>query len=79
MSKGWLLGFCEKKQRFQKGKGLPRLECFGWAHIAAISGFGGDSILGGHCANKGGGNSSSGGKPHFFKLLTLQHFLKCFC
>lgn len=70
MSKGWFLGFCEKKQSFQKGKGLPPLGYFGWVHPALITRFYGGSILG-HCATKGGGDSSSGGKPRFFKFLTL--------
>lgn len=28
VSGGWLLGLCEKKQSFEKGKGLPCLGCF---------------------------------------------------
>lgn len=76
MSKGGLLW---EKAKFQNGKGLPRLGCLGWAYTAAITRFGGGSSLGGHCATKRGGNSSSAGKPRFFKFLTLQHFLKFSC
>lgn len=64
-----------KRKVCSKAKGFLVLEVSAAAHIATAAGFGQGSVLGGHHASKGGGNSGCGRKPHFFKLLTLQHFL----